>query len=105
MRTFLVSIALLFPLTAQASEVVTLNRNNRSVTVQPSDIVTIVSAVHSSESNRCEFTLANDAGGSGTAPYFYISGGEGIVESPNVTLTGLRIHRKINCLTYLDYCI
>lgn len=89
MRTFLVSIALLFPLTAQASEVVTLNRNNRSVTVQPSDIVTIVSAVHSSESNRCEFTLANDAGGSGTAPYFYISGGEGIVESQNVTLTGL----------------
>ena len=89
MKTFITSIVLLFPLIAQASEIVTLNRNNRTVTVQPSDIITVVSAVHSSESNRCEFTLANDTGSAGTKPYFYISGGEGLAAVPNLTLTGL----------------
>ncbi len=89
MKTFLVSIALLFPFIAQASEFVTLSRANRSVSVQPSDIVTVVSAVGSGETNYCEFTFANDPGGVGTKPYFRINAGEGIVVASNLTFTGL----------------
>lgn len=90
MKLILVSIALLFSVIAQASEIVTLNRANRTVTVQPSDIVTVISAVRSSESNKCEFTLASDSG-SFPKPFLYIPAGAGTVDTGNLTLTGLTL--------------
>lgn len=89
MKALLLSIVLLLPLVSQASEIVTLCRSKRSVTVQPSDIVTVVSVVRSSEVNRCDFTLATDVAGGPPPPSLYVGGGEGLVDTPNLTLTGL----------------
>ena len=78
-----------FSLASRAGEYVTLNNNKKSVAVNPSDIVQVVSVlVSGGTSDNLRFDLAE---ATETAPLLYIGqpGTAGTAVAPNLTMTGL----------------
>lgn len=72
-------------LAAAASEVVTLSSSNQCVTVEPTDIVQVVSTVTGSVSTQVIFSKP----GEGRSPYLWMAGGNVVNHGAGLTFTGL----------------
>lgn len=85
MKSLLLAIGIAsLPALVSASETKVINSSNLSLSVLPTDVVQILTIIHSSPPRYLNFTFEN-----GASSKLYIAGGDGLFENPGITLTGV----------------